>query len=96
MSRKPLPDFDMDAFLSGKRTNTERIQSEHGESTERVQEERDKEHFKKYKDTDLEVFTVRLMQGARSRLKTYFAKRGLSLSQGIRQIVQDFMERYNI
>lgn len=65
-------------------------------TTERLQEKRGKKDFKKYKDTDLEVFTVRLMLGSRERLKIYFAPRGISLSQGVRMIVQDFIERQGL
>lgn len=85
----------MKELLTGE-TTTERVRSDYGKTTEGVQKKRDKEDFEKYKDSDLEVFTVRLMPGSRTRLKAYFAKRGVRLSQGVRQIVQDFMERKGI
>lgn len=93
MERKKTP--DMKELLTGE-PSTEGLQSDYRETTERLQKKRDKEDFEKYKDSNLEVFTVRLMPGTRARLKVYFAKRGLSLSQGVRQVVQDFMERQGI
>ena len=67
--------------------------NDYGKTTERLRKKRVKKDFEKHKDTDLEVFTVRLMPGSREQLKIYFDKRGLSLSQGVRMIVQDFLER---
>lgn len=88
--------FDMDAFLSGKTPPpeiTERVQSEHGETTERI---RKPEHFEKYKDSRFDVLTIRLLPEDIRRLRLYFDKRGVPLSQGIRTIVKDFMERQGI
>ena len=93
MDRKKTP--DMRELLTGEPT-TEGVQSDYGETTERLRKKRNKKDFEKYEGSDLEVFTVRLMPGSRDRLKRYFAKRGLSLSQGVRQIVQDFLERQGV
>lgn len=83
--------FDMDAFLSGK--HTERIQSEHGENTESI---RKPEHFKKYKDSQFDVLTIRILPEDIKRLRLYFDKRGVPLSQGIRTVIKDFMERQGV
>ncbi len=91
---KKVPPDLMDRLA--RKTTTKGVQSDYGETTERLRKKRDKKDFVKYTDTDLEVFTVRLMPGSKARLKTYFAKRGVRLSQGVRQIVQDFMERQGI
>ena len=100
MSRKPIPDdFDMDTFLSGKKSkggkegehgeNTESIRREHGENTE----ERD---FKKYQDSKFDTLTVRLLPKDIQRLKYYYEKRGVPVSQGLRALILDFMERQGI
>jgi len=65
-------------------------------TTQRLQEERSEKDFRRYKKSDLEVFTVRLMPGSREKLKDYFSKRGLSLSAGVRQTIQDFIEGQGI
>jgi len=84
--------FDMNEFLSGKEPTTESIQSEHVENTERTQ----KRDFKKHKDSKFDTFSIRLLPEDIERLRVYFDKRGLSLSQGIRTVVKDFMERQGI
>jgi hypothetical protein len=68
---------------------TERTQSEHIENTEGTR-------FKSYKTTDLETFSIRLRPVDKKRLQAYYEKRGLTLSQGIRTIIKDFMERQGI
>ena len=72
-----------------KGTNTERTQSKHIENTERTR-------FKKYKKTDLETFSIRLSPEDKKRLHRYFKNRDIGLSQGIRIIIKDFMERQGI
>lgn len=74
----------------------EKNKNDYVATTERLRKKRSKKDFEKHKDTDLEVFTVRLMPGSREKLKDYFSKRGLSLSAGVRQIIQDFMEKQGI
>ena len=88
--------FDMNAFLSGKTPPpeiTERAQIEHGENTESI---RKPEHFKKYKDSRFDVLTIRLLPEDIKRLRLYFDKRGVPLSQGIRTVIKDFMERQGV
>lgn len=68
---------------------TKRTQSEHIENTKGTR-------FKSYKTTDLETFSIRLRPADKKRLQAYFERRGLSLSQGIRTIVKDFIERQGI
>ena len=67
-------------------TTTEGTQSEHIENTERTR-------FKKYKKTDLETFSIRLSPEDKRRLQRYFESRDIALSQGIRIIIKDYMER---
>ena len=74
----------------------EKYKKDYQETTQRLQKERSEKDFKRYKDTDLEIFTVRLMPGSKEKLKTYFSKRGLSLSAGVRQILQGFIEKQGI
>ena len=66
-----------------------RTHNEHIENTEGTR-------FKGYKTTDLETFSIRLRPADKKRLQAYFERRGLSLSQGIRTILKDFMERQGI
>lgn len=72
-----------------KSTNTERTRTEHIENTRRTR-------FKRYKKTDLETFSIRLQTEDKKRLQRYFKSRDIGLSQGIRIIIKDFMERQGI
>ncbi len=87
---KKVPN-DLMQRLAGK-PNTEGTRSEHGESTESIR----KRNFKKYKDSKFDTLTIRLLPEDIQRLKFYFDKRGNSLSQGIRTVLLDFMERQGI
>lgn len=72
-----------------KSPNTERTHTEHIENTERTR-------FKRYKKTALETFSIRLNTKDKRRLHIYFENRDITLSQGIRIIIKDFIERQGI
>lgn len=74
---------------SKKSMNTERTHTEHIENTKQT-------HFKRYKKTDLETFSIRLQTEDKRKLQRYFQSRDIGLSQGIRIIIKDFMERKGI
>ena len=78
--------------LAGKK-NTERTREEHEEHTESTREERD---FTKYRDSKFDTLTVRLLPEDIQRLKLYYEKRGIPVSQGLRSLILDFMERQGI
>ncbi len=88
---KKVPD-DLMKRLAGK-TNTERTRTEHGEHTESTRKERD---FKKYKDSKFDTVTVRLLPEDIQRLKFYYEKRGIPVSQGLRSLILDFMEHQGV
>ena len=85
-----IPD-DLMKRLAGK-TNTERTQKEHVENTKRTRE-RD---FKKYKDSKFDTLTIRLLPEDIQQLRFYFERRGITVSQGIRMIIKEYMEREGI
>lgn len=68
---------------------TEGTQSEHIENTQRTR-------FNRYKKTALETFSIRLNTKDKRRLHIYFENRDITLSQGIRIIIKDFIERQGI
>ncbi len=72
-----------------KTADTERTHREHIGNTERTR-------FLKYKKTELETFSIRLSSEDKKRLQRYFVKRDIGLSQGIRIIIRDFIERQGI
>ncbi len=72
-----------------KSMNTERTQLQGEMNTERT-------HFKKHKKTELETFSIRINLEDKRRLKRYFNNRDIGLSQGVRIIIKDFMERQGI
>jgi len=89
--RRKQPD-PMGVFLSGGRTqsehgreNTQGTQTEHIENTQRTR-------FDEFKKTELETFSVRLSAEDKRKLREYFEKRSIPMSQGIRSIVIEFME----
>ncbi len=85
-----IPD-DLMKRLAG-RTNTEGTRNEHGESTESIR----KRDFKKYKDSKFDTLTIRLLPEDIQHLRLYFERRGITISQGIRTVLRDFMERQGI
>ena len=91
MAKEKVPD-DLFNRLTG-RKNTESTRIEHIETTEST---RKKEDFKKYRDSKFDTFTVRLLPKDIEQLRDYFERRGITLSQGIRTVIKDFMERQGI
>lgn len=89
MAKKRLPDDRMDKFLSRPKIlsehikNLERTRSEHIENT----------RFEQYKKTELETFSIRLTPEDKQKLRDYFSRRSVPLSQGIRMIIKEFMEK---
>ena len=72
--------------------NTQRTPSEHTENIKNTKQA-GFEHFKK---TDLITFSIRLRMKDKKRLKQHFNNRDIGLSQGIRIIIKDYMERQGI
>ena len=91
MAKEKVPD-DLFERLSG-RKSTESIRKEHVETTESI---RKKEDFEKYRDSKYDTFTMRLLPEDIERLREYFERRGITLSQGLRTIIKDFMERQGL
>jgi len=86
--------FDMEEFIKsgGKRTekeNTERTQQEHRENIDitRLQE---------YNDKARGTFSIRIDDRDRERLRRYFESRGLKLTQGIRMIIKEYMNKQGV
>lgn len=89
-------DWENRSFVAKERThsehdiaNTQETRGEHEENTQRT-------HWDERRGTDLETFSIRLHPEDKRRLAAYFARRSTPLSQGIRQILADFMERTEI
>jgi hypothetical protein len=87
MSKRKVPADFMDRFLSGKE-NTESTPSEHPENTERTREGAAFETFKK---TELVTFSIRVRADDLATLREHFERIDVPMSQGIRQIVLDYM-----
>ena len=81
--------FDMDEFLKSGGKNTERTISEHKENTKRTR-------FKDYEKSKYNTFSIRLTPQDKERLQRYFEDRDIPLSQGLRMIIKDWMERQGI
>jgi len=88
VAKKRLPDDRMDRFLSRKE-KAGKVLAEHIENT-------DQERYRGYKKTELETFSIRLTPEDKRNLREYFERRSLSLSQGIRMIIKEFMEREGV
>lgn len=89
-------DWEKRSFVADKRThrehaieNTQGTHNEHTENTQRT-------HWEKRRETELETFSIRLHPDDKRRLAAYFDRRATALSQGIRQILADFMDRNDI
>ncbi len=88
MKRKVPADF-MDKFISGKafkEPSTDSIPSEHVEHTERIRPE-----YAGFKPTELVHFSIRLRADDLATLREYFKRADIPMSQGVRQIVLDYM-----
>ena len=85
MAKDRIPKDRIDQMLGAPVKTTEGTQREHKGNTERTR-------FKRYQKTDLETFSVRLAAEDKRILEEYFRRRSISLSQGIRQVLVDFME----
>ena len=66
-------------------SNTQRTHSEPVEKAKST-------HWEHRKATDLETFSIRLHPDDKRRLSEYFGRRSTPLSQGIRQVLVDFMQ----
>ena len=99
MAKKDPSDFMLNIVTGGK--NTERTRKEKAPPVPRRTQKAPKKHteetrFQDYSETELGTFSVRLMEKDKRVLKEYFARRSLSLSQGIRQVLIDFMEKQGL
>ena len=74
--------------LAGK-PNTERTQKEHRDNT-------DITRLREYEDKAKDTFSIRINADDKERLQIYFENRGLKLTQGIRMIIKEYMEREGI
>ncbi len=90
MKRKVPADF-MDKFMSGKAfkdPDTERVPSEDRPDTERIRKVADYGTFKK---TEMVAFAIRMRPDDLAALREHFARLDVPISQGVRQIVLDYM-----
>ena len=85
MAKDRIPKDRIDQMLGNPARTTEGTQKEHRSNTQRTR-------FKGYQRTDLETFSVRLTPDDKRVLQEYFERRSIPMSQGIRQILVDFME----
>lgn len=89
------PGEDTEPTESRRAADTEQTESTPGadqEPTKSTQEE----DFSKRRPTELERISIRLRPEDIERLREYFESRDLTLSQGIRTVIKDFMERQGI
>ena len=82
-----IPD-DLMKRLAGK-TNTDTTQQKHSENT-------DITRLREYDDKARATFSIRIDNQDRERLQRYFKNRGLKLTQGIRMIIKEYMEKEGI
>jgi hypothetical protein len=73
-------------FMRGKTSHTESTPSEHGEHTERIRPE-----YSGFKPTELVHFSIRLRAADLAVLREHFQRIDIPMSQGVRQIVLDYM-----
>lgn len=59
-------------------------------------ESRQQSNFKKYRPTELQRLSIRLRSEDIEALREYFKSRDLALSQGLRTVIKDFMERQGL
>ncbi len=89
--------FDMDEFV---KKLDEKQTTKPTESTQRADREptgsTQKQDFTKYRATELQRLSIRLRAEDIERVKVYFKNRDLTLSQGIRSIVKDFIENQGL
>ena len=89
--------FDMDGFV---KKLEEKGKPEPTESTRRADtkptESTRKQDFSKRQKTELERISVRLRSEDIGRLRNYFESRDLTLSQGIRMIIKEYIEKQGI
>ena len=97
MERKKTP--DMKELLTGT-PSTEGVQNDYGENTGETQqkhrENTDITRLKEYGDKARGTFSIRIDDRDRESLQRYFENRGLKLTQGIRMIIKEYMERQGI
>lgn len=48
---------------------------------------------KDMQDESLQIFTLRLPRSLKENLKSHFKRKGLKLSQGLRMIISEYMDR---
>ena len=89
--------FDMDEFV--KKLDEKQVPKPTG-SAQRADrgttESTQKQDFTKYRATELKRLSIRLRAEDIERVRIYFKNRDLTLSQGIRSIVKDFIETRGI
>ena len=90
MSKRKIPPDFMDKFLSGK-ANTEGTPGEHRANTERTQPE-----YEGFKASELVTTSIRLRAADLATLREHFTRLDVPLSQGIRQIVLDYMSAHGL
>jgi hypothetical protein len=86
MSKRKIPENFMDDFIRGKTAHTESIPGEHREHTERIRPE-----YAGFKPTELVHFSIRLRADDLAALREHFERADIPMSQGVRQIVLDYM-----
>lgn len=67
--------------------------TEHKENTERTQREHTPD-YAAFGPGEFKPFSVRLTDADKERLRAVFGRRGLTLSQGIRMVLLEYLERH--
>ena len=83
MSKKLPPDF-METFISGKDTAPARPTDERP---------RDAAEYGKFKRSELVTFSIRMRAEDLAALRAHFKRIDVPLSQGVRQVMLDYMAR---
>ena len=54
------------------------------------------ERFAQYKETEMKNYGIRLTATDKRKFESYWKKRGMTFSQGVRTVIKDFMERQGL
>ena len=103
MAKEKVPD-DLMSILSGKKPdkkNTDVTQVEHSINTDKTQTEHiekdtDITRLREYQDKTTVTFSVRLLNEDREALRDHFKNKGLKITQGVRMLIKEYMEREGI
>lgn len=103
MAKEKVP-ADLMGILAGKKPdkeNTDKTQPEHSNNTDKTQPEHsekdaDLTRLREYEDKTTVTFSVRLLNEDREALRDHFKNKGLKITQGVRMLIKEYMEREGI